>query len=518
MSVLVETADVERFRSIVARRLGLHFDGERADFLAGVLRRRLATYREPCDTYLNRLALGTLPDEIAALGSELTVNETYFFRNIEQFRALADVVLPERLPAQASPRQLRVLSAGCASGEEAYTLAMVVRQRVPDESRNVSIVGIDIDPTMLRRARRASYSAWALRETPAEMRRRWFHPEGHGVVLDDEIRRCVRFAHRNLADDDPELWRPETYDVIFCRNVLMYLTPGAMRAVLDRLTLSLAPGGYLFLGHAETLRGHSDDFHVRHTHGTFYYQRVDQLTPTGAWTPAHATKLRAGRSGTRDWAADIGAASERIRALDEARRPTRPTDSTDAATAPDTAGQDTAGRDTAGRDSSAGWRLALELFAGERFAQALRVVESLPPGDSERPDALVLRAVLLTHSGRLDRAEEICRRLLELDGLNAVAHHLMASCRETDGDGRAAVDHYRAAASLDPGFAMPRLRLGLLARQRGDGETARRELRRALMLLSREEPQRLLLFGGGFTREALATLCRTELVACGGTP
>jgi chemotaxis protein methyltransferase CheR len=131
---------------------------------------------------------------------------------------------------------------------------------------------------------------------------------------------------------------------------------------------------------------------------------------------------------------------------------------------------------------------------------------------------LLLRAVLLTHGGRLALAEETCRRLLALDELNAGAHYLLALCREGAGDRRAAAEHDQVAAYLDPAFAMPRLHLALLARRHGDRETARRELAQAALLLEREDASRLLLFGGGFGREALVALCRAELAACGGPP
>jgi chemotaxis protein methyltransferase CheR len=130
----------------------------------------------------------------------------------------------------------------------------------------------------------------------------------------------------------------------------------------------------------------------------------------------------------------------------------------------------------------------------------------------------LLHAVLLTHSGRLNEAEIVCGELLRNDDLDAGAHYLLALCRESASDARGAEEHDRLAAHLDPAFAMPRLHLGLLARRRGDLAAARRELAQALELLQREDAARVLLFGGGFRREALVTLCRAELGASGGAP
>jgi chemotaxis protein methyltransferase CheR len=127
-----------------------------------------------------------------------------------------------------------------------------------------------------------------------------------------------------------------------------------------------------------------------------------------------------------------------------------------------------------------------------------------------------LRAALLTHSGNFGAAAAVCAQLLDQDELNTGAHYLLALCRESAGDRQGALDHYRSAVYLDPGFAMPRLHLGLMARRDGDRDVAIRELGHALLLLSREDASRLLLFGSGFGREALIALCRAELDSAEG--
>jgi len=154
----------------------------------------------------------------------------------------------------------------------------------------------------------------------------------------------------------------------------------------------------------------------------------------------------------------------------------------------------------------------------ERFNDALTQVADLPIEAERDPDTLLLRAMLLTHSSQFAAAEAVCRRLLEIDELNAGAHYALALCREGVGDREGAAEHDKVAVYLDPAFAMPRLHLGLLARHAGDKLAARRELAQALVLLKREDASRLLLFAGGFNREALTVLCRSALLACGGQP
>jgi chemotaxis protein methyltransferase CheR len=504
----VTSADTDRFRLVVARCLGLQFDDTRLGFLADVVRRRLEIGGQTADAYLARLETAPPGDEIGALSQELTVPETYFFRHGEQYRAFSEVALPDRLGAPSAARCLRILSAGCASGEEAYSLAMLVQEAAIDRSWDVAILGIDVNPAMVSKAKRALFSEWALRETPADVRRRWFTPVGRDFELDDVVRAAVKFEARNLAQEDAQFWKPDTYDVVFFRNVLMYFTPETAQAVIARMGRALRAGGYLFLGHAETLRGLSSDFHLRHTHETFYYQRknsVETATPSSPMTPSGelAPIAVAAVEATDTWIDAIRRATDRIEAL---------------ASAP---------------QSPASWRerppriiakpvwdlgVARELLREERFSEALDTMQRLPPESGRDPDVLLLQAALLTHRGRLAEAEDACRRLLDVDELSAGAHYLLALCREGARDHAGAVNHDQVAIYLDPDFAMPHLHLGLLARRAGDRAAAQKALGHALLLLKREDAARVLLFGGGFSRETLVGLCRTELVGCGGTP
>lgn len=472
---MTECLLLDRFQAVIAARLGLTFDESRLGFLENVLRKLAA--RSTWESYLYHLEHGASGADLEQLAQELTVSETYFFRHGEQLRAFSEQALPERA---ASGRRLSILSAGCSSGEEPYSLAILARDHA------VSILAIDVNPAVLQKARRGRYTQWALRETPEAMQERWFRADGKELVLDSSIREAVRFEARNLIEEDPAFWRPGAFDIIFCRNVLMYFSPDLARQVVARMAQALQPGGYLFLGYAENLRGLSQDFHLCHAQDAFYYQRKDAFERTPApRVPDLTTVVDSAES----WVEVIGAASERIRALsDGARSP-----------APDP-----------------GLRLALaqDLLRQERFGAALEQIEDLP----RDPDVLLLRAVLLTHSGQLQQAEEVCRQMLEQDEMTAGAHYVLALCREAAGDRAAAINHNRVAGHLDPGFAMPHLQLGLMARRSGDIEGARRELTRALALLQREESSRLLLFGGGFSREALLTLCRSELQALGGIP
>jgi chemotaxis protein methyltransferase CheR len=490
-----------QFRSLIEKRFGLRFDDGRLGFLADLLLRRATARKAPPAAYL-ALAEDD-PAEQLLLAEELTVGETYFFRNNDQFRAFTGIVLPGAMRARADQHELSFLSAGCSSGEEPYTLAMLIREAVPVPPWQVSIRAVDLNPAALRRAVAGRYSSWSLREMSADMRDRWLIPAGRDMQVSPELREMVRFEQANLADPDSGIFRAGAYDAIFCRNVIMYFSPAVQHAVISRLAQSLKPGGYLFLGHAETLRGLSQDFHLVHTHGTFYYQRrlsgdaspSRHYVPVGDLPPlAPPPALAPAGPFDTSWYESIGEASRRIEALlAPARREADPVS-----------------------QPEAHWNIemVLELLQRERFSDALDLIARRPEAAAADPDLLLLEALLLAQDGQVGAARALCNLLLAKGEMNPGANYILGLCYEAGGNSRKAVHHYGIASHLDPQFAMPHLRGGLIARRAGRLDEARRELEAALDLLQREDTSRLLLFGGGFTRSSLSTLCAAELKAC----
>jgi len=521
-------AQLTRFGAALARHLGLLFDESKGTVLAEVLARRLTARARGPEAYLAELEASSAPrEELRALAREITVGETYFFRNHEQFDALVEAVIPARV-ARHGPRRLAVLSAACSSGEEPYTLAMLFAERFPSLPRP-SIRGVDLNPAALEKAARGRYSAWSLRETPPASRDRWFRKVGDAMVLDEALRASVELTECNLVAPPSDLLAPETYDVVFCRNMLMYLTPKDMHAVVGRIARALQPGGYFFVGHAETLRGVSTEFEICQSHGTFYYRRKERLDARSApWAPAAPSSsppptsasvalaggaAEAGAADAGDaWVGEVQRAHDRVRALTDdmlarpagAEHPPPPV-AFDRPSAPSS-------RPHAVPDLSR----AMALLHEERFDSALDLLDTLEREQARTPEALLLRAVLLNHEGRQQAAEEACRELLARDGRHAGAHYLLALCREALGDADGATSNHRAAIHLDPAFAMPRLHLGRMARREGNNDEARRQLGQAMVLLRREDAARLVLFGGGFRREALVAVCAAELGAAGG--
>ncbi|MDY7090274.1 MAG: CheR family methyltransferase [Actinomycetota bacterium] len=468
--------EIGRFQDLLARKLGWTSAGNDADRLAELLRDRAAEHGLHRDDYLTRLAARPWDAELTELIERLTITETYFFRHGEQFAALREDALPERLTARASQRTLRMLSVACSSGEEAYSLAITARQARPSRDWLIDVTGVDANPQMLRKAENGWYSTWSLRETPDPVRRRWFRQADSGYRVADEIRQLVRFRRTNVAETDDELWRPEQYDIVFCRNLLMYLTPPVVSALVERMTTALAPGGFLFLGHTDSLGSNPAGLELRRSHHSFFYRRPGGPTPQQRAAPPE---------------------------------PVRSTPVPPYAGPPGPPPTEFDGQEVYNR--------ALDLLRQERFAAALELIAT-PRAAPMLPRDQLLHGVLLAQAGRLDEAVTLARLLSDENGLNPDAHQLLGLCLEDGSAVAEALGQYRLAAYLDPGFALPRMRLGQLARRQGDDRTAAGELERALELLARESEQRITLFGGGFGRIALTVLCRSELDACGVRP
>jgi chemotaxis protein methyltransferase CheR len=202
----------------------------------------------------------------------LTTNETYFFREPQQLRALSEELLPMVARAGRERRRLRVWSAGCSTGEEAYTIAMLIVDGGLFASWDVQVFGTDISRRVLAVARKAVYAQSALRQAPAQMVARYFHGDGARFTVKDEIRSLVTFGHLNLLDEEM-LHLVGRADMVFCRNVMIYFDPAARRRVLNSIHAKLREGGYLLLGHAESLISATADFELVHLKDDLVYRK-----------------------------------------------------------------------------------------------------------------------------------------------------------------------------------------------------------------------------------------------------
>src|SRR5689334_507548 len=212
--------------------------------------------------------------ELEAAIEALTTNETYFFREPLQLRAFTDELLPVLHRRNIRHRRLRIWSAGCSTGEEPYTVAMLVDASGLFQGWDVSVHGTDISRRVLEAARRAEYGPSALRAAPPDQVARYLEPAGARMRVRRDIRAMVSFGQLNLLDAETAELVPRV-DVIFCRNVMIYFDVTARRRVLKIFYDRLVDGGYLLVGHSESLINLSADFELVHLRHDLVYRRPD---------------------------------------------------------------------------------------------------------------------------------------------------------------------------------------------------------------------------------------------------
>jgi chemotaxis protein methyltransferase CheR len=272
---------LEKLTARIYDQLGLQFDVRKKYFLQKRVEKRMKHHGfENAQQYLFLLCYAD-PEgiEMQALANLITTNETYMFREYEQLEAFADHCLPELLSAKESraDRTLRIWSAGCASGEEAYTLAIILREVFPQSQFwNCEIVATDIDQNVLHHAARARYGARAVNEVPPDYLARHFTSHQDGYTVRPATASLVKLAHLNLHDR-AAMRTMKNFDFIFCRNVLIYFDDRSRKMVVDHFYNALNPGGFIFLGHSESVGRISTAFRLKRYGKHLVYAKEDAI-------------------------------------------------------------------------------------------------------------------------------------------------------------------------------------------------------------------------------------------------
>lgn len=262
-------------RDLIAEYCGIFYDDDSRYILELRLSRRLRIlglddYR---DYYRFLLFDRRRDDELANIVDVLTVNETYFFREERQFRAFSEEICTELKSSRAESRKIRIWSAGCATGEEPYTVAMLLNEN-PSMFRgwDIEILGSDINQRVLRTAKDGIYRKNSFRATDAVFMDKYFKKEDGEYKLRDEVRTLVNFNRLNLLDAG-KVHLMGKVDIVFFRNVLIYFHAKAKKQVIENIYHRLSDGGYLLLGHAESLVNVSTSFALKHLKNDMVYQK-----------------------------------------------------------------------------------------------------------------------------------------------------------------------------------------------------------------------------------------------------
>lgn len=485
MSRTLTDGQCSQLSELISDRMGLHFAPERWDDL----RRGLSGAAEEfgfddvseCATWLLDSALEKAQIEI--LATHLTIGETYFFRDKPLLRALTDTIFPALIAARrGGERRLRIWSAASCSGEEPYTLAILLHQLLPDlKDWRVTITATDINPRFLQKAAGGIYGDWSFRDAPSAMKRRYFREVSNGrYAIDPEIKSLVTFSHLNLVEDFYPSIETDTnaMDVIFCRNVMMYFTPAQMQKVVTSLRRSLVDGGWLAVSPSEASGVLFPRFVSVNFPGAIFFRKSDAPVPGNPPVPfEHVLPA--------------------VPVLEE--QPLPASASLPAAFTP--------------LASVKPWETetvesallsAKHLYDEGRYEECTTFLAEAAGALRLPPRAFSLMAHAQANQGNLSEALRWCEQWIEAEKMNAAAHYLRAVILIERGRVEEARLSLQRTVYLEPGLVLAHFALGNLARSAGKSAPARKHFDNALELLRRLEPAVLLPESEGLTAGRLA--------------
>jgi chemotaxis protein methyltransferase CheR len=383
------------------------------------------------------------------LASYLTVGETYFFREKKSFDFLEQIYLPGLIRKRyGAGMHLRIWCAGCATGEEAYSLAIVLLQSLPEiHLWNIKILATDINPDFLEKAKRGIYTKWSFRNTSPEFQNRYFTQIGNKEYqILPEIRNLVQFSSLNLAGDSypSKVNGTDSFDIIFCRNVMIYFSVEYARIITGRFYQSLVNGGVLMVSPVEMSPMISSEFSKIDYAGFTIYQKGNH-------------KLEKSMEPFPDFTANISLPSVQ----------------------------------TPENIPEAGVKIE-DQKEFVRLRSLLSIDKPTEPFALTGGSDILAKAKASADEGKLKQAEELCRQGLSIDKLNPAFYYLLATLMQEEGRDAEAIPMLRMALYLDPDFVLADFLYGILCLKAGDRITGLKSFKNAGISLAKLSPDDIL--------------------------
>ncbi|RJQ45438.1 MAG: protein-glutamate O-methyltransferase CheR [Nitrospiraceae bacterium] len=273
LNILLADSTFNELRNYIYEKCGIYITDTKKYLVENRLSRILQEKNlNNFEEYLKLLKYSTNGNELSRLFDAVTTNETYFFREPDQLHVFQNEIIPRIISQKRNPQQLKIWSAACSSGEEPYTLSMMLHEK-GYHAKQFEIYGSDISETVLQSAKRAVYNSYSVRNVPVAYARKYFSCTGQTYALDESIKNSVKFMKINLIDDkNTRLLRNS--DIIFCRNVLIYFDVKSKQKVASLLYDCLNPGGYLLIGASESLHNITRAFRPNILNKVIAYQKV----------------------------------------------------------------------------------------------------------------------------------------------------------------------------------------------------------------------------------------------------
>lgn len=481
---VLKPGQFEMLRDLLAQYSGVYLDQTRQRVLLTGLAQRLAATGQTLDDYVAYVSRPESRAELHQLAESTLNHETLFFRNVPHMRALQEVILPDLHRRKPANLPLRIWSAGCSTGEEPYSLAIIALETLGMPlARPVEIWATDLSAQALARARSGRYRDRALTNVTPAMRQRYFQQQGDTWLINEHVRALVQFAQLNLLDPFPATMHG--MDIIFCQNVTIYFQLATCRALIERFYHAMDTGGLLFLGFSETLWNIHDGFRLREVAGSFVYykpevpqpDRVEKPVSESAGTPTPSIRSDTTLSGRSAGIASRPAATSH----------TAPTDATRKIDQPAQCLSD----GIALSDTEIIQRGQALLDTGQA-EKALELLALAPLNGAYAPQVVALMARAHADRGDIDLAVAEARRAIELDSLTTEAYRLLGLLYAQQGQLSMAMQHFERARYLDPGSAVISFHLAETYRQLRLLERALREYRSTLRKLEPYPPDILL--------------------------
>lgn len=426
-------------------------------------------------------------NHVEILANHLTVGETYFLRDKESFQVIENRIIPELLRSRReSEKRLRIWSAGCSTGEEPYSIAILLNRIIPDlKDWNITITATDINPRSLKKASEGLYSEWSFRNVPSWLKESYFKrtENGHYEII-PTIKKMVTFQYLNLAEDVyPSLLNnTNAMDMIFCRNVLMYFSPERAKKVVHGFCNSLLNDGWLLVSPTEAFKHITDYFTTANLSGTIFYRKdgkkqrvVEDISFVEKSSYVPAVELKAG------FPMPFGVVAEESppRKIEKPETPEAPPDL---------------------------YTEAVMMFEHGRYAEATEKLMGLSLNGKGNPKALVLLARACANQGRLADALKWCKKAIAADTLNPGYHYLLATILLEHGLLEETIQSLKKALYLDPHFVLAYFVLGNIMQKQGEPETSRKYFKNAFELASAQKPEEALPESEGMTAGRLSEI------------
>lgn len=471
----------DQLNKILETYCGLRYEYNRMYLLAsGVNDRKSLLKIDTDDDYVHHLQ--SSQNELKHLTECLTINETFFFRDQQNFTALRHYIIPEIIQHKSS---CHILSAACSTGEEPYSIAIMMKKNFPHI--NTHIDAIDIDQQALTKAKAGSYPIRAFHNTHPDIMSTYFKQHHNEYILDTDIRHAVNFIQGNLLDQT--LYHQlAMVDVILCRNVFIYFSQETIQKVIHHFEQLMKPGGFMLLGHAENIREIDSHFELMESHQSFFYQfnhKMNQSTHNTIFVPDVKPINMASISVSKNEVFNSNV---------------------DASINSDTTEKATVNKQyTLNIDQTL--EKALTFFEQKKTAIAAHEFDKILEISPQHILAQLGVAIIAASRGECEHARTICQNIIKLDKLSVEVYYVLGAVEEIADNLNEAKKAYQSSLFLDNNFALSHYRMGLIFQRQNNKKRALKSIKMTLKNSHLIHPILFRLSANGETIKTISNAC-----------